>query len=149
MTVTANVYGNGVKNIYNGTVNLVTNTIKVALMKTNFSWNANDENFVNTHECDSTDYTPGGVTLPIVTDDINFAANVMTVDTSALIDSVKKTRFTAEGDIKAQYAVIYSDTTDPKKLLGFVDFGGEKESINGEFSLVWHDDGIFSVTVNP
>lgn len=146
MAVTHNLYAPGQKNIMNGTIDLVADTIKVALMTSDFTFTVTDEDFVDTHECTDTDYTTGGEILPIVSGDITTATNTVTVDTSAA-DST--TVFTAEGDITASYAVIYDSTPATPKLISCVDFDGQEQSVSGEFKITWHNDGLFTVTVNP
>lgn len=146
MAVVAKVYPEGMKNILNGTVDLVANTIKVALLDAH-AYNAADENsatVLSASEIDDTDYTPGGETVTIVSGGITRSGEVLTVDTSL---SPKESVFTSEGDISATQAVLYDSTAG--KVLVHIDFGGTEESVAGEFKIVWHANGLFTVTTNP
>ena len=47
--------------------------------------------------------------------------------------------------ITAAYAVVYD--ADSGKLICLIDFDGEEESSDGDFTIEWHADGIFKLTV--
>lgn len=132
MAVTHNVFGPGLENILNGTINLHGDVIKVALMKQAYSPSESDEEWDNTHECDDADYTPGGEVLPITVNEINYSIGKVIISTSLLGGELI---FTEEGVITAYYAVIYSATRD--KLISWVDFDGEEEASGGEFKITW------------
>ncbi len=142
MVVTHKVYSPAIKNILNGTIDLVGDTIKVALMKDAFSFDQSSENWVNTHECDDDDYLneggagqgAGGQVLPIITGGITTSQRVTTVASS---DAT--TTFTSEGNITASFAVIYSATTN--KLISCVSFGESVSSVSGAFALNWANLG--------
>lgn len=141
-----NFYPHGEKNIKNGTINLVGDTIRVALM-TGFAYDATHEDsagLLTASEISDADYTAGGEILPIVSGDITVTGNVVTVDTSA---SGGETVFTANGSISASSALVYSETAG--KVLFHMDFGGTQSSVDGTFKITWHADGLFTATVNP
>lgn len=143
MAKTHDWFGPGLENIFNRSIDLVNDTIKVALMKEAYSPAEGDENWDATHECDDADYTPGGITLPISGAEINYVAGTVIITTSA---SNGETIFTEQGDISSYYAVVYSETAD--KLLSWVDFDGVEMSENGVFKIVWQDSEILRVDVN-
>ena len=52
--------------------------------------------------------------------------------------------------ITARYAVVYDDTPSSdsdKKLILYIDFGEDKSSNNGDFTIQWDSEGIFKFTV--
>ena len=93
-----------------------------------------------TNEVTGTGYTAGGAELT----------------NKSISESTKVTTFDADdvtwssSTITARYAVIYDDTptndTD-KKLIAYIDFGEDKSSENGNFTLQWDSDGIITWTV--
>lgn len=55
----------------------------------------------------------------------------------------------AASTIIARYAVLYHDTgtAGTSTLLGYVDFGQDYASSNGDFKLTWDTLGVFNLTV--
>ncbi len=52
--------------------------------------------------------------------------------------------------ITARYAVVYDDTpatAGTKPLIGYVDFGSDQSSTNGNFTITWDSTGIVRITV--
>jgi len=126
-------------NLLNGTVSLVDDTVKAALMKTEFSFNEAHEDWDDTHEIEDTDYTPGGETLAITAAQIDVTNRVITISTTSTV-----TEFTALGDITAFYCVLYitdGEATPEEKLLACFDFEGEESSEGAEFEINWGLDG--------
>jgi len=146
MAVTHNWFGPGLENILNGTIDLVGDTIKVALFKEAYSPDEADEDYDDTDECDSEDYQNGGQTLPITAADINYDAGEVKIKTSA---EDGETVFTSEGTISAYYAVIYSETPETSKLISWVDFGGEEASVDGEYKITWTNAELQKFNINP
>ena len=153
MSVTHKMYGPFFENLMKGNIPDLTDagtTVKCALMykdgETSFSFDQDHDNWedVMAFECDDADYTPGGEEITGKT--ITYASRVTTFDTT-MTDS--KIVFTSEGDITATHAVIYLDETADadSKLISCIDFGGERESVQGEFSITFDEDGIFKTTV--
>ncbi len=130
----ANVfYDNAKKNLWNGTVNLASDTLKVALVTGYTPNQATDQYWADAvaNEVTGTGYTAGGATLSgqsVTADTVNhrgkFTASNVTWSSSTI---------TATG------AVIYKSTgnnaTSP--LVGFIDFGGTKSSSSGNFTIQW------------
>jgi len=153
MAVTHKMYGPFFENLMKGNIPDLTDagtTVKVALMYedggTPFSFDQDHDNWddVKAFECDDADYTPGGE--EITDKQINYESRVTTFDSGA---DPKEVEFTAEGDIKATHAVIYLDEAADadSKLISCIDFGGERESVQGAFRITFHEDGIFKTTV--
>lgn len=130
----ANVfYDNAKKNLWNGSINLASDTLKVALVGSGYTPNqATHEYFSDvTNEVSGTGYTAGGATL---------TSQSVTADTTN-----HRGKFTAanvtwsSATITAVGAVIYKSTgtagTSP--LIGYIDFGGTKSSSAGNFTIQW------------
>jgi len=52
--------------------------------------------------------------------------------------------------ITARYAVLYNDSgasNASKALIGYVDFGSNQSSTNGNFTITWDATGIVRITV--
>ncbi len=143
MAVVHKVYPEGMKNILNGSTDLVANTLKVALLNATV-YNAAHEDWtdISTGEISSGDYTAGGETLTMAAGGITVAGETVTVKSSDT-----ETVFTSTGSISATQAVIYDSTSS--KLVSHIDFGGTEESVDGEWKITWHNDGQFTVNVNP
>lgn len=120
-------------------------TIKVALLTSAYTPNQTAHDYyddVVANEVSGTGYTAGGqaLTSKTVTQD---TANKVTI-----LDAADVTW--ASSTITARYAVIYDDTPSTnatKPLLGYVDFGSDQSSSNGNFTLTWDATGIIRSTV--
>lgn len=147
MGVTACVYGNFLKNVLSGkVVDWINHTIKVMLCTSSYVPN------VDTHqskadvtgEVSDAGYTAGGSALSNKTITYDPATDTVILDA----DDVAWPNST----ITARYAVIYDDagaTDADKLLLGYVDFGQNMSSSNGDFRIVWDAAGIFMFRANP
>lgn len=138
---------NAIYNIYkkaveDGTVNLVTDTIKVMLVTSTYVPLIRTHIFKSdvTNEVSGTGYTAGGMTLTgksATQDNVNdrgvFTAGTLTWSTSTI---------TARG------AVIYKDTgiSTTSILVGYVDFTSDKMSSGGDFVITWNAAGILNLT---
>ena len=119
--------------------------IKVALLENTYSFSQThtDWSQVSGHQISSAtypDYAAGGVEITGKEVAYNSGNGESTFSSTA-----GKVQFTPDGNIKAAYAVIYDDTpasASAKKLLACIDFGGEEESVDGKFEIIWHGDGI-------
>ena len=124
--------------------------VKVALLHgtTAYVFDADhaDWSDVKSFECASTDYTAGGETLADKV--VTTTGDIIKFD---ITTSPKVTSFTTEGTISARQAVLYIQKTtadDGKLLMSCFDFGGEKSSVDGEYKITWHADGIISFDVS-
>lgn len=138
----ANVIYNGFKaSIGDGTVDWDTDTIKVALVTSAYTPDIDlDVNFDDiTNEVVGTGYVAGGGTL------VGCAVTVDAVNNWAEYNANDFTWSTAT--VTARGAVIYKDTGAPASspLINYVDFGSDKTSSAGDFTVQWHDDGVFKL----
>ena len=110
------------------------NDFYVALMDNNFSFNASDTTFSNTHEITGVNYDSGGKLI-----------------TGQSINGTTTTRWSADNPswiaatFDAYYAVIY-DSSNANHLIACIDFNGEQSIGAGTFTLVWAANGILSLT---
>jgi len=139
------LYGNFLLKALNKEVDFDTDTIKVALLSSSYTpdQDAHDYwNDVSTYEVTGTGYTSGGATLASKTATYDSATNVV------ILDAADTTW--ASSTITARYAVIYDDsgaTAGAKALVGYVDFGADQSSTNGNFTITWDSTGIVRITV--
>jgi len=129
--------------IMDGTIDLDTDTIKVALMTNAFTPNIDTHHFwsdVSANEASGSGYTAGGqalTTKAVATDDTNDRGTFDADDPSW-----------ASTTITARYAIIYKDTgvaaTSP--LIGCWDFGSDQSSSNGTFTINVNSVGILALT---
>lgn len=134
-----------------GEHNLASDTLKVALIKSNSTmvgtYNADTENYSdvtgNSDEASGTGYTTTGETLTSVSvtvDDTNDKAYVDIGDVTWTSSSI-----TAAG------CIIYNTSTTPaNKAIAVIDFGGDKTSTNGDFVIEFpaaaHDTAIIVIS---
>jgi len=114
--------------------------IKVMLVQSGYSpVNTHDFKSDITNEASGTNYSAGGQTLNGRSVTIDNGNNKAVYDaTDALW---------ASSSVTARGAVIYKDTgnASTSPLVGYVDFGSDKQSINGDFTIQWSADGIFTI----
>lgn len=135
------VYNAAKANLLNGGIDLDTDTIKVALVTSSYTPDIDThEDFADvTNEVSGTGYTAGGATLGTVTVTKN------TTDDRGVFDAADVTW--SSSTITARGAVIYKSTgvAGTSLLLCYVDFGSDKTSSNGNFTIQWSADGIFYI----
>jgi hypothetical protein len=131
----ANVfYDNAKKNLWNGTINLASDPINVALVGPGYVPDqANDQYWstVAPNEVSGTGYTAGGQAL---------TGQSVTADTTN-----HRGKFTANNvtwsnaTVSAVGAVIYKNTgnASTSPIIGYIDFGGPKSSSSGNFTIQW------------
>ena len=126
-----------------GSIDLSTDTIKVALLDSGYTPNIDTDIFwddVSANEITCANYTTGGetITTPTVTQDNTDNEGVFGGDDIVWTNAV--------GTITARYAVMYKDTgvagTSP--LIEYIDFGADKTSENENFSISWSAEGIIN-----
>lgn len=134
------LYDVGKKKLWDGSIDLDSDTIKVALTISSYTPNQGTHDFFDdiTNEVSGTGYTAGGATL---------GSKTVTADTTnhrAVFDAAD-TSWTTSTITNARYAVIYKDTgsaaTSP--LIALIDLGANYSSVAGTFQITWHADGIF------
>ena len=130
---------------FNKEIDFDTDTIKVALLTSSYTPAQTTHDYyddVVANEVSGTGYTAGGQAL---------ASKTVTQDTGNKVTIFDAADVTwASSTITARYAVIYDDTPSTnatKPLLGYVDFGSDQSSSNGNFTLTWDATGIIRLTV--
>jgi hypothetical protein len=139
------LYGQFLAKALNKEVDWDSDSIKVALLSSSYTPNQDTHDYyddVNTYEVSGTGYTAGGQTLGSKTVTYDSANNVIILDAADTTWS--------SSTITARYAVIYDDsgaTNASKALIGYVDFGSDQSSTNGNFTITWDATGIVRITV--
>jgi hypothetical protein len=132
------IYNNFKKELLGGNIDLDSDSIKVALVSSSYTPDADQHDFFNdvTNEVSGTGYSAGGEAL------VNPS---LTIDTDN--DRVK---FDADdvawesSTITARGAVVYKSTGDASTspLMLYLDFGTNRVSSNSTFTLQWDSAGI-------
>jgi hypothetical protein len=138
------LYGNFLLKALNKEVDFDTDTIKVALVSSSYTPDQDAHDYLNdvsTYEVSGTGYTAGGNTLASKTATYDSANNVIVLDAA---DTTW-----ASSTITARYAAIYDSTgtSSTSALIGYVDFGSDQSSTNGNFTITWDSTGIVRITV--
>ena len=138
------LYGNFLLKALNKEVDFDSDTIKVALLSSSYTpdQDAHDYfNDVSTYEVSGTGYTAGGATLASKTATYDSSTNVIVLDAADVTWSAST--------ITARYAVVYDSTgtASTSALIGYVDFGSDQSSTNGNFTITWDSTGIVRITV--
>lgn len=139
------LYGQFLSQALNKEIDWDTDTIKVALLTNSYTPDQDAHNYwddVSTYQVTGTGYTAGGATLANKTNTYNSGTNVIVLDADDVTWSTST--------ITARYAVIYNDspaTNATKNLIGYVDFGSDQSSSNGNFTITWDSTGIVRITV--
>ena len=139
------LYGNFLLKALNKEVDFDTDTIKVALVTSSYTPNQDTHDYwddVVANEASGTGYTTGGNTLASKTATYDAGTNVIVLDAADVTWS--------SSTITARYAVVYDDsgaTNAAKTLIGYVDFGSDQSSTNGNFTITWDSTGIVRITV--
>jgi len=142
MAVSAKAYGNMNLSAFNGLINWSSGAIKVMLTTSSYTPDQDAHIYKSsvTNEVSGAGYVTRGQALTSKTITYNGTNNTVTMDAA---DTVW-----ANSTITARYAIIYQDSgvdaTSP--LLGYVDFGADFSSSNGNFQLTWDANGIFTVS---
>lgn len=138
--MTATLYGNFLVDLFNGVHDFSTNTFNVILCTSSYNAQSSDHYLadVNTNEVENGNgYTTGGTTITITS--VAYANNELTIQADS------PTPWT-ESTITARYAIIYNYTVSGNPLVGYFDFGEDKESSNGTFELDVNSAGLINVT---
>lgn len=144
MAVTAYVYGNFMKNVLSGkVVDWLNHPIKVMLCSATYVPNQDTHQTKAdvTGEVTGTGYTAGGIALTNKTITYDPVTNTVILHADDVV--------WVNATITARYAVIYDDngaTDADKLLLGYVDFGQDVSSTNGDFKITLDASGIFRFT---
>lgn len=139
------MYGSFLVKALNKEVDFDTDTIKIALVSSSYTPNQDTHDYwddVVANEVSGTGYTAGGQALTSKSVSYDSASNVIVLDAADAVWS--------SSTITARYAVIYDDagaTTAQKVLLGYIDFGSDQSSTNGNFTVTFDSTGIVRITV--
>jgi hypothetical protein len=139
------LYGQFLSQALNKEIDWDTDTIKVALLTNAYTPDQDAHNYLDdvvANEVSGTGYTAGGNTLANKTNSYNSATNVITLDADDTTWS--------SSTITARYAVVYDATpatNATRPLIGYVDFGSDQSSSNGNFTITWDATGIVRITV--
>ena len=135
------VYNIFKKSLMNGDIDLDTNTIKVMLVTSSYTPNADThlDRADVTNEVTGTGYTTGGaeITSKAVTQD--------DTDNEGVFDGADVVW--ASSTITARGAVIYKSTGVAANdlLICYLDFGSDKTSTAGDFTIQWGAEGIVNL----
>jgi hypothetical protein len=139
------LYGQFLSQALNKEIDWDTDTIKVALLTNAYTPDQDAHNYLDdvvANEVSGTGYTAGGNTLANKTNTYNSGTNVIVLDADDTTWS--------SSTITARYAVIYDAspaTNATRPLIGYVDFGSDQSSSNGNFTITWDATGIVRITV--
>jgi hypothetical protein len=139
------LYGQFLSQALNKEIDWDTDTIKVALLTNSYTPDQDAHNYLDdvvTYEVSGTGYTAGGNTLANKTNTYNSGTNVIVLDADDTTWS--------SSTITARYAVVYDAspaTNATRPLIGYVDFGSDQSSSNGNFTITWDATGIVRITV--
>lgn len=138
------LYGNFLLKALNKEVDFDSDTIKVALLTSSYTPNQDTHDYFNdvsSNEVTGTGYTAGGITLASKTATYDSGTNVIVLDAADVTWSAST--------ITARYAVVYDSTgtSSTSALIGYVDFGSDQSSTNGNFTITWDSTGIVRITV--
>jgi len=133
---------NSFKGKIDGTINWIGDSVKCMLVTSAYVADEDLHTVVSdvTNEVVGTGYTAGGLALTTKAINIDNSLNQAKYDA----DDAQWLNST----ITARGAVVYKDTgvagTSP--LICYIDFGGDKVSSSGTFSIIWNADGIFKLS---
>lgn len=135
------IYNAFKKNIMNGSIDLDTDTIKVALVTSSYTPNQDTDDMFDdvTNEVSGTGYTAGGASLA------NKTVTQDNTDNEGVFDADDVTWSTST--ITARAAVVYKSTgtASTSPLICYIDFGSDKISTAGNFIIAWNAEGIVNL----
>lgn len=146
MTTTTIPYISLIKNIALGLIDVNNDDFKVMLVN-GYSFDEAHENLssVIAYELDEDNgYETGGFSIE------NVSWSYEATSQKWMLDGDDVSLIAVDGDVGPMTgAVIYSDTSVDKKLLGYVDFGQiETLSEGSELKITFTEVGIFSISLN-
>jgi len=130
MAITSTLTTSFKKELLTATHNFATNgnAFKLALYTSSATLGATTTAFTTTGQASGTNYTSGGATLTKVT---NFPTSSGTTGFTDFTDLTFNT-----ATITARGCMIYNDTNSDKSV-ATIDFGGDKTSTAGDFTIVF------------
>ncbi len=135
------IYNSFKKQLLDAGIHFGTSDIKVMLVTSTYTPDADSHDFQNdvTNEVTGTGYTSGGTSLA------NGTVTQDNTDDEAVYDADDVVWGTST--ITARGAVLYKNTgvgsTSP--LIAYIDFGSDKVSSSGNFTIQWAAEGIINL----
>lgn len=129
--------------IMDGTIDLANNDIRIALLDSAHTTNIDTQHYwdeVSANEVSGSGYTAGGELLT------GKAVTIDDTDDEGVFDASDITWSNAT--ITARYAVMYHSTSQASTsdLVAVYDFGADKSSTNGDFTLSFNAEGAINLT---
>lgn len=135
------IYNSFKAKIMDGSIDLDTDTIKVALVTSSYTPNQDTHDFFDdvTNEVSGTGYSAGGATLA------NKSVTADNTDNEGVFDADDVSWSTST--ITARAAVVYKSTgtASTSALICYIDFGSDKISTAGTFTIAWNAEGIVNL----
>ncbi len=136
------IYNSFKRDIMNGALDLDTDTIKVMLVTSSYTpdQDSHTKRSDVTNEVSGTNYTAGGSALA------NKAVTADNTDNEGVFDADDLTWSTST--ITARGAVLYKSrggASSADELICYIDFGADKSSSAGNFTLQWDAEGILNL----
>ncbi len=132
------LYNKGKTEILKGGIDLLTDTIKAALVTSSYTPDKDADTFFDdvTNEVSGTGYTAGGKALAnktVTQDDTNDRAEFDADDATWTVAT-----------ITARAAVVYKDTgtASTSLLIAYIDFGQDYSTLGEDFTVEWDTEGI-------
>lgn len=137
------VYGKFLEKLASGSINWVSDTVKVALLSSSYTPNQDTNEFfseVVTYEITGTGYTAGGATVTGKSLYYDAATNTLQLRCNSVSWS--------NSTLTARYAVFYKSTgtNSTSPLIAYVDFDQNVSSTNGTFQIVVPADGLIKIS---
>jgi len=136
------IYNSFKRDIMNGALDLDTDTIKVMLVTSSYTadQDAHTKRSDITNEVSGTGYTAGGSALA------NKAVTADNTDNEGVFDADDVTW--SSSTITARGAVLYKSrggASSADELICYIDFGSDKISSSGNFTITWDAEGIINL----
>lgn len=135
------IYNSFKKKIMDGSIDLDTDTIKIALVTSSYTPDQDAHDFFDdvTNEVSGTGYSAGGASLA------NKAVTADNTDNEGVFDADDASWSTST--ITARGAVLYKSTGTPSTsaLIAYIDFGSDKSSSAGTFTIQFNAEGILNL----
>lgn len=136
------IYNSFKKDIMNGNIDLDTDTIKVMLVTSTYTpdQDAHTKRSDVTNEVSGTGYSAGGAALA------NKAVTQDNTDNEGVFDADDLTW--SSSTITARGAVLYKSrggASSADELIAYIDFGSDKVSSSGNFTITWNAEGILNL----
>lgn len=136
-------YHNGLKNVFNGNIDFLTDTMKAAILLSTYTpaqdtHDAWDD--VSSHECADGDYAKK-----------TLASKAVSIVDGAIAIDAADIDFGSSVTITGKYLAIFKDSGTPSTsyLLGYIDLdetgGGSASSVAAPFQVLFGPDGIVGV----